>query len=42
LPRVFRLRRLAALGGEQKAIEKWQIKLDGSQGGIVEIVPETP
>ncbi len=39
---VFWLRRLAALGGEQKAIEDWQIKRDGSQRGIVEIVPETP
>ena len=39
---VFWLRRLAALGGEHKAIEDWQIKRDGSQRGIVEIVPETP
>jgi hypothetical protein len=31
---------LAALGGEQEAIEHWQIKRDGSQRGIVEIVPE--
>jgi hypothetical protein len=37
---VFWLRRLAALGGEQKAIEDWQIKRDGGQRG--EIVPETP
>ena len=39
---VFWLRRLAALGGEQQAIEDWQIKRDGSQRGILEIVSETP
>lgn len=38
---VFWLRRLAALGGEQAAIEQWQIKRDGSLRGIVEIVPES-
>ncbi len=39
---VFWMRRLAALGGEQQAIEFWQTKRDGGQRGIVEIVPELP
>jgi len=39
---VFWLRRLAAIGGEDKAIEDWQTKRDGGLRGIVEIVPETP
>ncbi len=39
---VFWLRRLAALNGEQTAVEYWQIKRDGSQRGIVEIIPESP
>jgi hypothetical protein len=39
---VFWLRRLAALGGEQAAIEDWQTKRDGSRRGIVEILPEKP
>jgi hypothetical protein len=34
--------RLAALNGEQAAIEHWQIKRDGGQIGIVEIIPESP
>lgn len=39
---VFWIRRMAALGGEQQAIEYWQIKRDGSLRGIVEIVAESP
>lgn len=39
---VFWLRRAAAFGGEQAAIENWQIKRDGSLRGIVEIVGEEP
>jgi len=39
---VFWLRRLAALGGEQETIEYWQIKRDGGQRGIVEILSEAP
>lgn len=39
---VFWVRRLAALNGEQTAIEHWQIKRDGGQRGIVEIIPESP
>lgn len=34
---VFRVRRLAAMGGEQAAIEDWQIKRDGTHRGIIEI-----
>ena len=34
---VFWVRRLAALGGEQAAVEDWQIKRDGTNRGIVEI-----
>ncbi len=35
---VFWLRRAAALGGEQAAIEHWQIKRDGTKRGIVEVI----
>ncbi len=35
---VFWVRRIAAWGGEQSAIEDWQIKRDGSKRGIVEII----
>lgn len=34
---VFWIRRLAAIGGEQGAIEDWQVKRDGAKRGIVEI-----
>ena len=34
---VFWLRRLAAIGGEQAAIEDWQLRRDGTRRGIVEI-----
>ncbi len=34
---VFWMRRMAAIGGEQAAIEDWQIKRDGTERGIVEI-----
>ncbi len=37
---VFWLRRQAAFGGEQSAIEDWQIKRDGTERGIVEIEVE--
>lgn len=36
---VFWVRRITAWGGEQSAIEDWQIKRDGSKRGIVEIIP---
>ncbi len=39
---VFWLRRLAALGGEQSAIEDWQMTRAGSRRGIIEIVLEVP
>jgi hypothetical protein len=35
---IFWLRRLAALEGETAAVEDWQLKRDGTQRGIVEIV----
>ena len=35
---VFWIRRLAALGGEGRAIEFWQTKRDGGRRGIVEVV----
>jgi hypothetical protein len=38
---VFWLRRMAALEGEQTAVEYWQIKRDGQLRGIVEIDLET-
>jgi hypothetical protein len=31
---------LAAIGGEEAAIEDWQIKRDGTERGIVEITRE--
>jgi len=35
---VFWVRRCAALGGEQGAIEHWQITRSGQQRGIVEVI----
>ena len=37
---VFWMRQVAAFGGEQAAIEDWQIKRDGTERGIVEITAE--
>jgi hypothetical protein len=37
---VFWIRRLAAFEGEQAAIEHWQIKRNGGQRGIIEIIAE--
>ena len=37
---MFWMRRLAALGDEEKAIEDWQVKRDGGKRGIVEIIKE--
>jgi hypothetical protein len=37
---IFWVRRLAAINGEEATIEYWQIKRDGSQRGIVEIISE--
>jgi hypothetical protein len=35
---VLWLRKLAAIGGEESALEHWHVKRDGSVRGIVEIV----
>lgn len=35
---VFWIRRMAALGGEQSALEDWQVKRDGTRRGIVEVI----
>jgi hypothetical protein len=37
---VFWMRRMAAIGGEQAAIEDWRIKRDGTERGIIEITAE--
>lgn len=37
---VFWVRRLAAFGGEQAAVEYWQVKREGGHRGIVEITEE--
>ena len=36
---IFWMRRLAALEGEEAAVANWQIKRDGTQRGIVEVIP---
>jgi hypothetical protein len=38
---VFWTRRFAAFGGEQNAVEYWQVKRGGGQRGIIEIVEES-
>jgi hypothetical protein len=35
---IFWVRRIVALGGEQGAIEQWQIRRDGKKRGIVEVL----
>lgn len=35
---VFWSRKLAAIGGEQKTVEYWQIKRDNTYRGIVEVI----
>jgi len=37
---VFWIQRQAAIGGEQKAVEYWQIKRDKSRRGIVEVISD--
>lgn len=39
---VFWVRRLAALGGEDVAIQQWAIKRDGGKRGLVEVEVEMP
>jgi hypothetical protein len=35
---IFWLRRFAAIGGEEAAIDDWQFKRDGTRRGIVEVI----
>ncbi|HKV39665.1 MAG TPA: hypothetical protein VJX67_10655 [Blastocatellia bacterium] len=35
---IFWIRQMAAIGGEDEAVKYWQIKRDGKQRGIVEVV----
>ena len=35
---VFWIRRMAAIGGEQAALEDWQIKRDRTRRGVVEVI----
>jgi len=35
---VFWIRRMAAIGGDQAALEHWQIKRDKTRRGIVEVI----
>lgn len=37
---VFWIRRLAAIHGEQEALEHWQIKRDNTRRGIVEVISD--
>jgi hypothetical protein len=37
---VFWTRRCGAIGGEQAMVEYWQVRREGGQRGIVEIIPE--
>jgi hypothetical protein len=37
---VFWTRRSGAIGGEQEMIEYWQVRREGGQRGIVEVIPE--
>ena len=37
---VFWIRRLAAIGGEQEALEHWQTKRDKTRRGIVEVISD--
>ena len=37
---VFWIRRMAALGGEQEALEHWQTKRDKTRRGIVEVISD--
>ena len=35
---IFWIRRQAAIGGEQAAVEHWQLKRDKTRRGIVEVI----
>ena len=39
---IFWVRRPVAFGGEQAMIEHWQVRREGGQRGIIEIIPEAP
>jgi hypothetical protein len=39
---VFWVRRLAAFGGEQAAVEYWQVRRESGRRGIVEVTEELP
>jgi hypothetical protein len=39
---IFWFRRLACLGGEQEAVEYWQVKRGGCWRCIIEIIAEKP
>ena len=39
---VFWIRRQAAIGGEQAALEHWQLKRDKTRRGIVEVTSDDP
>ena len=39
---VFWTTRSGAFGGEQAMVEYWQVRREGGQRGIIEIVPERP
>ena len=39
---VFWIRKLAAINGEQQAVEYWQIKRDNTRRGIVEVIHNDP
>jgi hypothetical protein len=38
---IFWTRRSGVFGGEQAMVEYWQVRRDGGQRGIVEIIPES-
>jgi hypothetical protein len=35
---IFWIRRLASIGGEEEAVKYWQIKRNGTERGIVEVI----
>ena len=37
---IFWIRRMAAIGGEQAALDHWQIKRDQTRRGIVEVISD--
>lgn len=39
---IFWVRRPVAFGGEQAMIDHWQVRREGGQRGIIDIIPEAP